>query len=38
MGLVAFLKVSPIYILVIVAVVAYAVAKYRESTREKEDR
>ena len=37
-GLVAFLKVSPIYILVIVAVVAYAVAKYRESTREKEDR
>ena len=38
MVLVAFLKVSPIYILVIVAVVSYTVAKYRESTRKKEDR
>ena len=39
LGLVAFLKVSPIYILVIVAVVSYTVAMYRERTRKKgEDR
>ena len=38
MVLVAFLKVSPIYILVIVAVVSYTVAKYRENSRKKEDR
>lgn len=36
--LVAFLEVSPIYILVIVAVVAYTIAKYRESMRKKEGR
>lgn len=36
--LVAFLEVSPIYILVIVAVVAYTIAKYRESLRKKEGR
>ena len=39
LGLVAFLKVSPIYILVIVAVVSYTVAMYRERSRKKgEDR
>lgn len=36
--LVAFLEVSPIYILVIVAVVAYTIAKYQESMRKKEGR
>ena len=36
--LVAFLKVSPVYILIIVAVIAYTAAKYRENARKKEGR
>lgn len=38
MVLVAFLKVSPIYILVIVAVVSYSMAKYREDRKKKQAR
>lgn len=36
--LVAFLKVSPIYILIIVTVISYTAAKYRDSARKKEGR